>query len=418
MSATETYQFVLLTTSVSSGGAAIACMRQAGALREAGHKVVVLSPESWAETSPGSRLDFWFRNLLKHFIYRWNQTFKLSAGAMFSANPWPPRRKGWMEHRALKEADAVILHWVNHGFMGAAELDFLKGLGKPVLWHMHDMWAFTGGCHYSGNCRRFLHGCGSCPLLLHQGPNDESRQHWEARYRWFAALGKGLALVAPSPWLASLAAEAVKKFDVRVACIPNPFDPFRDGHGLTPRLESARPVAGNRLLFAAVNTSDPRKGWDLLVKALNLVDSRHSPLVLKVAGKMQSPQLRQLQDTGHAVENLGLLGGKAMQAAYLEADIFVIPSLEENLPNTILESFAAGTPVAGFAAGGIANMVQEGVNGALAEAGNPVALADAIVRLLKAPHPERLRQEARKSLDAYRPHLVEQAYRELTKSML
>jgi glycosyltransferase involved in cell wall biosynthesis len=63
-------------------------------------------------------------------------------------------------------------------------------------------------------------------------------------------------------------------------------------------------------------------------------------------------------------------------------------------------------------------MVQEGVNGALAEAGNPVALADAIVRLLKSPHPERLRQEARKSLDAYRPHLVEQAYRELTKSML
>lgn len=432
-------RWVLLTSSKKSGGAAIACMRQARSLEMAGHHVTVLAPEDWFPKGILGRLAGWFLAGRKHLLYKFNQICRWRQGAMFSANPWPSSNPGRMRHPALTEADVIVLHWINHGFLGESDLSALADLGKPLLWHMHDQWAFTGGCHYSGACTAYERECGSCPQLRRSGTNDLSRIQFTNRKLWAGQLGPRLALVAPSPWLAESAVRSgiLRGTAVKVSCIPNPFDAALDGHQVEPRL-IASPVLNQkdggmpRVFFAAVNPSDPRKGWELLMLALERMGREGLRCHLEVAGKVNGEAKRRVQALeagGHRVTWLGLLGGKAMQEAYVRADLFVIASLQENFPNTILESFAAGTPVAGFAAGGISNMIAEGRNGSLApsvgswdsersRAMAGVNLASAMSRILSHPSPDDLRRGAFESLDAVRPDVVSRAYTELVHSML
>jgi len=433
MQNTMPLRLVLLTSSQSSGGAAIACMRQARALRQAGHHVTVMSPETWW---PDGILGKWMRRwytLRKHLVYKLQQFLVWTPGAMFSGNPWPSSDPRRMAHPALQEADAVVLHWINHGFLGSADLQALLELDKPILWHMHDQWAFTGGCHYSGACLAFERSCGSCPQLRHRGPDDRSRQQFSERQKWATQAGNRLALVAPSLWLAGMAAKSgiVQGSGALVCCIPNPFDSEADGQGLEPRL-TVNGLARPRLFFAAVNPSDPRKGWDLLMMALEHLGREGLVFDVEVAGKVTDAtrqQVQALEAGGHRISWLGLLGPLAMQQAYARADFFVIPSLQENFPNTILESFAVGTPVVGFAAGGIADMIVEGQNGALAPPVDPWAsesaktmaamnLASAMVRVVKHPQGDLLRQGAYQSLDLVRPERIARAYSELVQDML
>ena len=433
MQSPKSLKLVLLTSSQTSGGAAIACMRQARTLRQAGHQVTVLSPETWW---PDGFLGRWMQRgytLRKHLVYKIQQYLVWTPGAMFSGNPWPAGDPSRMQHPALKEADAVVLHWINHGFLGSSDLRGLLDLGKPVLWHMHDQWAFTGGCHYSGACTAFEMACGSCPQLRRSGPGDRSRRQFMERQQWAAQAGDRLALVAPSEWLAGLAAKSsiVRGSGAWVRCIPNPFDPAVDGQGLQPRLVTSghsRP----RLFFAAVNPSDSRKGWDLLMMALEHLGREGMVCDVEVAGKVTEParsRVQALEAGGHQVTWLGLLGPKAMQEAYARADLFVIPSLQENFPNTVLESFAVGTPVVGFAAGGIASMIVEGQNGALAPAVDPWAseaskamaafnLASAMLRVVQHPQGNLLRRGAHQSLEQVRPERVAKDYTDLIHDML
>lgn len=432
-------RLVLLTSSQDSGGAAIACMRQARCLADAGHRVTVLSPESWWASGPRGVMARWVFTLWKHLVYRANQFFFWKKGAMFSANPWPAGDPARMRHPALIEADAIILHWINHGFLGSKDLEVLADLGKPLLWHMHDQWAFTGGCHYSGACSAFERGCGSCPQLRQSGPKDISSLQFQSRHHWASQLGQRLALVAPSQWLADTAEKSgvVCGTGALIRCIPNPFDLVVDGYQIPPRL-TANPALNTqdgvmpRVFFAAVNPSDPRKGWELLMLALEHLGREGLLCHIEVAGKVSKDARRRIQALearGHRVTCLSLLGPRAMQEAYARADLFVIPSLQENYPNTILESFAAGTPVVGFAAGGIANMVVEGQNGALAapvDLGSStsskiiagVNLASAIGRVLGHPRPDELRYGAYQSLESVHPDCVSKAYTDLIHSML
>jgi glycosyltransferase involved in cell wall biosynthesis len=216
-----------------------------------------------------------------------------------------------------------------------------------------------------------------------------------------------------------------------VCSIPNPFDSKADGQGLEPRF-TVNGLARPRLFFAAVNPSDPRKGWDLLMMALEYLGREGLVCDVEVAGKVTGAARRRVQALeagGHRISWLGLLGPMEMQQAYARADFFVIPSLQENFPNTILESFAVGTPVVGFAAGGIADMVVEGQNGALAPAVDPWAsesakamaainLASAMVRVIKHPQGDLLRQGAYQSLDLVRPERIARAYSELVQDLL
>jgi len=145
MQNTMPLRLVLLTSSQSSGGAAIACMRQARALRQAGHHVTVMSPETWW---PDGILGKWMRRwytLRKHLVYKLQQFLVWTPGAMFSGNPWPSSDPRRMAHPALQEADAVVLHWINHGFFGVRRFAGFVGIGKAYpMAHARSMGLYGG----------------------------------------------------------------------------------------------------------------------------------------------------------------------------------------------------------------------------------------------------------------------------------
>ena len=299
------------------------------------------------------------------------------AGGYFSPD-WS--LTGWRLASQLPECDVVNLHWV------ADLLDFrtLPHLAElhPIVWTFHDMNAFTGGCHYSGVCERFVDRCGSCPQLMTTTREaDLTRGVLERKRQVLARVPRSrLTVVSPSHWLAreSRRSSLFREFDVRV--IPNGIDlqEFRPMERTEARRRLNLPLNARIVLFVADLVVDRRKGLRLLLKAFREIQDIPD-LLLVTLGRGGYEAV-----TTHATRHLGSLSDSDdLRAAYSAADAFAIPSLQDNLPNTILESMACGTPVVGFAAGGVGEAVVDGVSGLLAPTGDYGALAAAMYRLLE-----------------------------------
>lgn len=377
-------KIVLLSTSDISGGAAIAASRMAVALRKQGHEVhqLVLFKKSKDAFVQAVAAESWFVERLRDAQYLFTQKLLVKPGYQLSFNPW----NGYdvSKHPLVQAADVIQLHWINHGFLGMPQLKALFTLQKPVFWHMHDYWAFTGGCHYPGGCRKFETGCGFCPALRKPIEQDATALQLLAKQELYRI--NQPTLVGASAWLTKEAEKSYLASYAKVAHVPNPID---TSFYATVAEDSLRMRLGIKpdekvLLFAAMNTADVRKGFNELTEALSyLKNSSDLPLRLLVAGKSSLPG-----NLPYPASFLGALNATEMRAAYQAADVFVIPSLEENLPNTILESLASGTPVVGFDAGGIPEMVIDGKSGFLAKTGDAVQLGQAIEKALLTNWPE------------------------------
>jgi glycosyltransferase involved in cell wall biosynthesis len=205
---------------------------------------------------------------------------------------------------------------------------------------------------------------------------------------------------------------------VQAVHIPNPIDArqYAPGPRAISRSAFGLPQDVPLLLFASMNATDERKGFRQLVEALNQL-SRQNPLVeLIVVGKSKPEWAHSLPCRAHL---LGSLSPDRMIDAYRAADVFVLPSLEDNLPNTVLESMACSTPVAAFRIGGIPEMVQDPENGALAKAGDGADLARAIAALIHHPQPTKLAERARAWVEThYHPDLVADRYTRLMRALM
>jgi glycosyltransferase involved in cell wall biosynthesis len=241
---------------------------------------------------------------------------------------------------------------------------------------------FTGGCHYDGGCGRFRAHCGACPSLGSRREKDLSREIWERKDRIFRGLGEDrLHIVAPSRWLGA-EAEASALFNGRfpVSIIPYGLDT----DVFTPRdRQAAREILGlpadaRVVLFVAHSVAWHRKGFGLLLEALkHLEDVPELRLVALGAGDPGS-------DSRVPTTHLGFVENERLVSMiYNAADVFVIPSLQDNLPNTVQEAMACGIPVVGFDAGGVPDMVKDGVTGRLAAVGAPWDLARALRTVLE-----------------------------------
>lgn len=279
----------------------------------------------------------------------------------------------------LPPADLYHLHWT------ADLVDFrmLPALARraPVVWTFHDMNPFTGGCHYDEGCGRFATACGQCPQLASADPQDVSARVLRRKLRTLAAVpADRLTVIAPSRWMAreSRRSRVFGRFDARV--LPNGIDleifsPAPDRAAVRRRLGLT--PDDRVVLFVADVLNDVRKGWAELERALTEVAHLPSLRVLTL-GQGDTQHM-----VGPSYLHLGQLhDAAAIRDAYIAADLFVIPSLQDNFPNTVLESLACGTPVVGFAAGGIVDAVEEGVCGSLAPVGDTAALAAHITALL------------------------------------
>ncbi|MBD0379780.1 glycosyltransferase family 4 protein [Paenibacillus sedimenti] len=262
--------------------------------------------------------------------------------------------------------DIIHLHWINHGFVPIHALGKFK---KPIIWTLHDMWAFTGGCHYSGSCTGYLLGCGSCEQLKSTSAKDLSSQvlKWK-RNAWEDI---NLTVVTPSTWMAECARTSSVFKDVRVEVIPNGIDleRFKPLDKTFARQMLNLPQDKRLILFGAMSaTSDPRKGFQYLQQALlDLAEKQLLPdteLIVFGSDPPANPV-----PLGMPVHYTGRLNDDiSLTLLYSAADVFLSPSLEDNLPNTVMEAMACGVPCVAFEIGGIPDLITHLQNGYLAKA--------------------------------------------------
>jgi len=311
---------------------------------------------------------------------------------------WVPDR---LVHRVSAVApDILNLHWVNDGFM---RIETLPRLRQPVVWTLHDMWAFSGGEHYVGDSRRYIDGYTAANRPPRESGVDVHRWIWRRKRKAWAGLEDRVVIAAPSRWMADCARQSALFRDFRVEVLPNGIDHERFHpveHAVARRILGL-PEDRKLILFGAGSaTSDRRKGFHLLVEALQKLEARVNPaayeLVVFGASAGDNPCTMKTHYLGRLEDEI------SMALVYAAADVFVAPSLEDNLPNTVLESLACGTPVVAFDTGGIPDMVEHEVNGYLAACFDVDDLANGLVRVLEDN--ERWRQLA----DAGRRKVVRQ----------
>lgn len=317
-------------------------------------------------------------------------------------------------HGALQKIDYDILHlhWINMRFLDIRELAKIK---KPIVWTLHDSWPFTGICHVPYECKQYETHCGACPMLGSSKNHDLAYEVFENKMDAYKDLN--LHIVTPSRWLAGCAMNSalLKKFPIHV--IPNCIDTdlFQPEDKIEARNELGLDPAKKYLLFGATQaTTDKNKGFDLLLKALSGLERKNVELI--VYGSDENLERYAIPIP---YRSLGYIRDeKLMVQLYNAADICVVPSLSENLSNTIMESLSCGTPVIAFNIGGNGDMIEHQKNGYLAEEMDSKDLANGILWCLARNVNGLLSQNAReKVLNNYTIDIVSNQYKQLYESL-
>ena len=274
--------------------------------------------------------------------------------------------------------DLINLHWVG----GYFPVEAIAKFNRPIVWTLHDMWAFTGGCHYSQGCDRYTKSCGNCPILHSDREFDLSRWLWQRKAKSWAKAN--LTIATPSRWLADLARTSSLLQNLRVEVVHNGIDTdvYRPLGQQQARDWLGLPQDKKIVLFGAVSaTSDRRKGFHLLVPTLQQLEQQEEkPIELVVFG---SSLPEPTPDFGLPVRYVGrLYDDVSLALLYCAADVFVAPSVEDNLPNTVVEALACGTPCAAFKIGGMSDLIEHQQNGYLASPYQTEDLARGITWLL------------------------------------
>ncbi len=314
--------------------------------------------------------------------------------------------------------DLVHLHWINEGFL---RIESIRKFTKPVIWTLHDMWPFTGGCHYDNGCGKYRDSCGACPLLLSKRAYDLSRWIWKRKTKSWKQTD--MTIVTPSRWLAECAKASSLFRRCRVEVIPNglSLDCYKPLDKRFARERWSLPVDKQLILFGSMNPfSDRRKGFQFLQPSLMKLAKnglqKEVELIIFGASMPLNPP-----DFGLKVHYVGELHDDVSLALlYTAADVFVLPSVQDNLPNTVMESLACGTPVVAFPIGGVPDMIDHQVNGYLAKALDIDSLAGGIKWVLENPERLiRLRKGAReKAVKEYSLEAQARRYRNLYDEIL
>lgn len=295
-------------------------------------------------------------------------------------------------HRIINRfaPDLLHMHWVG---AETIRLEEIERITCPVVVTLHDEWPVLGVRHYSDPPSHT--GIGNI-----EGSRASRRfdrlDKWQQTRKLACWRRKSPYFIAPSEWMASQILAAMPEAESRTMVIPNtvPTQVFTAADRTAARLKLGLPVQGPIIAFGALNgTSDPRKGYTLLQHALGLLADRLAgrASLLVFGGKTDGAETIE----GFPCRLFGTTEDEAFLALlYAAADVFVCPSLQENLPNTVAESLACGTPCVAFRIGGLPDMVTHERTGYLADPFDPVDLADGIAWVLGPSH-ECIRQAAR-----------------------
>ena len=375
---------VLLSSYDVRGGAAVACLRLAKALIKSSVRVDMLVMSKSANddfvtslSEEGKyrklkyRLNFYLERL-QIFLnngFRRDDLFAVSS-ASFGDDI--------SEHPSVVSADVIHLHWINQGFISSDGLKKLLHLGKPIVWTMHDMWPLTGGCHHSDECMRFMEDCGKCNLLHSDNEKDLSAKMLSKKRSIYTH--GSINFVGCSEWIKNKTSKGSLARGHNFLSIPNPIDInlFKAVEKNVARQSLGLPIDKKLVLFGAAIASDKRKGIDLLIEACRHLTKRDE-LEFVVFG-----QIKDGFDLGFKTHYMGYVNSQTtMISLYSSADLFVTPSLQDNLPNVIMEAMACNTPCVGFEIGGIPEMIVHRQNGYLAKTADSYDLAECIEYVLE-----------------------------------
>ncbi len=362
----------LINTSEYTGGAAIACKRLFEAHDAQGISVnhLVLHPTEKSKAITISKGGFFSKwNLYLEKLHLWfheknaSYRFKFSTAIIGS---------DISKHPALLEADVIHFHWLQQGFLSIKNIRAIVDLGKPIFWTMHDMWTFTGGCHYSEHCLNYKQGCGNCFMLKRPQVNDLSSKIWKRKEELYNQ--SDITFITCSSWLKDIAKSSSLLSNQKVVDIPNPID--------VNFYKPSQREKGKKytVLIQAMDLNDERKGFTYFLECLKELKKQDDNItdVIKINcfGKASDDTLR---DMGFEVHAFGFLDSKEkVLSAYQSSDVLVIPSLQDNLPNAVMESLACGLPVVGFDTGGIPEMVDHEINGFITKKKDVAGLASGI----------------------------------------
>ncbi|MDR1879149.1 MAG: glycosyltransferase family 4 protein [Bacteroidales bacterium] len=417
-------KILIVNTSERTGGAAVAANRLMKALNKAGHEakmlvcdkqtndpnVVSINTNCWKEKINFIRFVWERWVIFVHNRFNYKTLFKVSI-----ANTGTDISK----HPLVKEADIIHLHWINQGFLSLKNIRQLILSGKPMIWTMHDMWACTGICHHSRECISYQSKCGNCFHLNSSRKKDLSFRIFSKKKKIW--VNRHISFVGCSKWLEKKAIQSPLMQGNKVYAIPNPIDitTFKPMEKEQARKQLKLPLNKQLLLFGAVNITDKQKGFDYLQEGLVYIKRQfpdiYKNIELVIFGQLKSDILSRINVFVHSMNYLK--DETTIALLYNAVDLFVTPSLEENLPNTIMEAMSCGTPCVGFNTGGIPEMIDHKVLGYVAEYKSAKDLAAGINWCLK--NNNKLMPEARKKTKVcYTENVVAKQYIDLYTKMI
>lgn len=413
----------LINTADGGGGAAVACTRLLNALKsKVNVRMLVQTKKSKTPEIISliknkldfiqARFNFFYERLPFIALYEQNKSVRF---AFSTANTG----KNISNSNTIKKADVLHIHWINSGFLSLKNLNQLFALKKPIVFTLHDMWAFTGGCHYAGNCTNFTKNCGNCKFLRNPAINDISKKGWLLKQKLYQQ-NTNVVFVACSNWMANIAKQSSLLHGFKIETIPNPIDTliYKPLNKHKIREKWGLNADAKLVLFGAANINDKRKGMAYLIDALQTLKNKYPGQKLEIVlfGKNNSLDFKQI---AFPTKNLSIITDEQdLVEIYNLADVFVLPSLEDNLPNMVMEALACGVPVVAFNQGGIPEMIDHKQNGYVAQYQSAQDFAQGINWVL-TNDAELLKNKARqKVLDNYSETLVAEKYNQVYQNLL
>jgi hypothetical protein len=375
---------LFLSTNDTLGGAAMVTHRLASALRRTGVDARMLVGRKDGDDAWVAQVGSFRRKLAKVAEraeifasngFKRTDLWKVSTarfGAAVASHPW------------VAEADAIVLGWVNQGFLSLGQLERICRMKKPVVWWMHDLWCATGICHLPAGCTRYELGCGCCPLLhWERRMGDLSRFVWERKMSIFRSYP--IKFLAVSRWQREqcLKGSLLRGMDIEVL-----------GHAFPVEEFSTEPVVASdrgklRIVMGAARLDDSVKGLPVAIEALNLLAQEHPEL----AARSEAVFFGGLADE-NAFEALrfpfryvGRMVPDELRNLYATATVVLSTSRFETMGATLMEGMAAGATPVTFGVGGQPDIVTHGENGYIADYGSAQSVAHCLRLALESPFP-------------------------------
>ena len=413
---------LFLNTSDKQGGAAIAAKRIADALNKEQMKVVMLVRDKTGndfDVLPIRQTPKLTYNFVMERIKIWaNNLFtRKNLFAVSIAN----KGSRITQLPEFKNADIIHLHWINQGFLSLKEIKRIIDSGKPIVWTMHDMWPITGICHHARTCTKYTFECTKCPFIRNKYTSkDLSYRIFHKKMRIYQSSMSPINFVGCSQWLMQKAIDSALTENQNVLNIPNPIntDTFQPLNSEDCRKHFGLPKNMKLILFGAAKTTNRRKGIEYFINAcLELRQTTTTPIGIVLYGS-DSDQLKDRFTL--PTYSLGYIRNeKDIIKLYNAVDLFALPSLEENLPNSIMEAMACGVPCVGFDIGGIPELIDHLHNGYIAKYKSSTDLAQGLKWALENNKDQALSQEARrKVLDSFSEKIVAKQYINLYNNIL